>query len=245
MTSIRKLTKNGKALILAYDPLDHVDHGFHDNKINAEKVLKLAADNEYTGVILQYKDAERYYRKYKGKVPLILKLNGKTKVSKGDLISLKDCSVSDAVRLGASAVGYTIFVGSLHEEDMYNEFVKIRKEAYRKDLPTILWMLPKGAGVRKDGGKKVLSYAAKKGLELGADVIKIRYRGSWISLRGIVKKAGITRVFVGADVMDERKLKRIAKTSVSGKAAGIVVGKNVWSSKDPKKISEKLKEILF
>ena len=55
--------------------------------------------------------------------PLIVKLNGKTSFHKGEEpLSLQLCTVDKAIQLGAKAVGYTIYVGSEHEEKMMQEF---------------------------------------------------------------------------------------------------------------------------
>ena len=57
--------------------------------------------------------AEKFYWEFAGEVPLVLKINGKTEVPADDeALSPLNASVEDAVRLGADAVGYTLYVGS-------------------------------------------------------------------------------------------------------------------------------------
>jgi len=66
-----------------------------------------------------------------------VKLNGKTNLAGGDPVSGQICSVDEAIELGAVAVGYSIYIGSVHEKEMLQEFAKIQKEAHKKDLPVI------------------------------------------------------------------------------------------------------------
>jgi len=94
---------------------------------------------------LQEGVAEKYYSKEYRKTPLIVKLNGKTAFQKGrDPVSLQLCTVERAVELGAVGIGYTIYVGSEHEEEMMVEFSRIEDEAHKAGLVVIAWMYPRG-----------------------------------------------------------------------------------------------------
>jgi fructose-bisphosphate aldolase, class I len=62
--------------------------------------------------------AEKFYWDYAGEVPLVLKLNGKTEIpSDAAALSPLHATVADAVRLGADAVGYTLYVGTPAQRD--------------------------------------------------------------------------------------------------------------------------------
>ena len=115
--------------------------------------------------------AEKYYN---GEVPLILKLNGKTKLHKGEPISRQLASVKEAKDLGAIGVGYTVYVGSEYESEMMAEFGRIEQEAEELGLLVIGWMYPRGKGVLEPNSPDTVAYAARVGLELGADYVKIK-----------------------------------------------------------------------
>ena len=67
----------------------------------------------FNGVVLQIGLAEKFFWDFAGEVPLVLKLNGKTDIpSDAEALSSEHASVEEAVRLGADAVGYTLYVGS-------------------------------------------------------------------------------------------------------------------------------------
>src|SRR3989338_10740409 len=110
---IKPLLKNGKALILACDHgLEHGPKDFTIETINPEYVLDIAVKGKYNAMVLQKGLAEKYKANYSKKVPLIVKLNGKTNIPHIEPISLQHCSVKKAADLGAVGVGYTIYLGS-------------------------------------------------------------------------------------------------------------------------------------
>ncbi|MEA3378658.1 MAG: fructose-bisphosphate aldolase, partial [Nanoarchaeota archaeon] len=77
--------KKGKSLLLAYDQgLEHGPTDFNDKNIDPDYIMDIAIKGKFNGIILQKGIAEKYYQ---GKIPLILKLNGKTKFLKGDPLS--------------------------------------------------------------------------------------------------------------------------------------------------------------
>jgi class I fructose-bisphosphate aldolase len=243
MVGLGKITKKGKALYLAYDQgLEHGPVDFNDKNVDPNYIIDIAKKSKVSGVIYQKGIAEKYSSKG---VPLIVKLNGKTSLVKGEPLSRQLCTVKEAVKLKAKAVGYTIYIGSRHEDVMFREFEKIEKEAHKKNLPVILWAYPRGKGINELSGKN-LAYAARVGLELGADIIKIRYNGDIGDLKWAVRSAGRTKVVVagGKKKSPEGFLKE-AKEVMKAGAIGLAVGRNIWQAKEPMKVVDKLNKIIW
>jgi fructose-bisphosphate aldolase, class I len=112
-----------------------------------------------------------------GQVPTILKLNNSDTLAKmPDPCSAVTASVKDAVRLGCSAIGYTIYPGSGQRNVMYEELRELVREAKEYGLPTIVWAYPRGSGMSKDGelAIDVVAYAAQISCQLGAHVVKVK-----------------------------------------------------------------------
>ncbi|MDP1808701.1 MAG: fructose-bisphosphate aldolase, partial [Actinomycetota bacterium] len=107
---------NGTLLLLPIDQgLEHGPVDFFDNpdSLDPEFQFRLAVEGGFSGIALHFGLAQKYLRRYAGKVPLVLKVNGKTTIpSDSCAFSPLTGSVEDAVRLGADAVGYTLYVGS-------------------------------------------------------------------------------------------------------------------------------------
>jgi len=245
---LNKIMKKGKALFLSYDQgLEHGPTDFNDKNVDPLYILNIAKKGGYQGIVFQKGIAEKYQKEIKkSKVPLILKLNGKTKISKGEPISSQISTVEEAVKLGASAVGYTIYIGSEHEAEMIKDFEKIERKAHEKGMPVVAWIYPRGKAVKNDSSREMISYAARVGLELGADIVKLKYGGNPRDLKWAVKSAGRTKVVVAGGVKKGEKifLKQVREIIKAG-AVGLAIGRNVWQSKKSLEITKKIKRIIW
>src|SRR5881397_490768 len=245
-TRMNTFLRDGKGLLLAYD--QGFEHGpsadFNDKNIDPNYILDIASRGEFTGVVLHKGVAEKYYN---GKVPLILKLNGKSSLPKGEPISTQICTVEEAIGLGAKGIGYTIYLGSVHENIMLQEFGDIQREAHEEGVPAIAWIYPRGEAVKNDTAPEIVAYAARAGLEVGADAVKIKYTGDPTSFRWAVKAAGLARVFMsgGPKASTDDMFLNQVKGAIDGGATGLAVGRNVWQHEDPLKMASALQEIIF
>lgn len=267
MIDLTKISRHGYALFLAYDQgLEHGPTDFNDESVDPENILKIAQSGFYTGFICQKGIAEKYNiwdkngqaqgpaptdnNEFVGTnprvCPLVLKLNGKTKLAADEPMAEQICSVEEAIKLGAAAVGYTIYLGSEFEEKMLKKFSQIERQAHEKNLPVIAWMYPRGKSIQNPDSVETIAYAARVGLEIGADVVKVRFPSSLQNLQWIVKSAGRCKVvFAGGAKLAETEFFETAKTVMQAGAFGLAVGRNVWQSDHPEEISEKLAEIVF
>jgi fructose-bisphosphate aldolase, class I len=115
--------------------------------------------------------------RFAGQVPLILKLNDSDTLAALDQpISAVTASVRDALRLGCTAIGYTIYPGSGARNRMYEDLRELVLEAKEHGLPTIVWAYPRGGDLSKDGEQAidVVAYAAQISCQLGAHVVKVK-----------------------------------------------------------------------
>jgi len=269
-----RLMPNGKAMILAYDQgFEHGPRDFWENQESRrlEYILDIAQKGRFTGIVLHAGLAEKYEFEIKdSNIPLILKLNGKSELyTEEDPYAPQLYSVEDALSLGATAVGYTVYTGSKYEDEMHKEFAQIIRKAHSKGIPAIGWMYPRGESLfdRKSASRtfkialeeqeekklaidetpSVVAYGARIGLELGADIVKVKYTGSPETFRWIVECAAPTKVVMSGGPMtktDEEFLS-IVKDVLTAGAVGIAVGRNVWQRKAPLNITKKLYRIIF
>jgi len=241
-----KLLKKGRALFLAYDQgMEHGPSDFNDKNVDPLYIIDIAKKGGYSGVIFQKGIAEKYREEIEG-VSLIVKLNGKTNLVKGEPISRQLCTVDEAVKLGAVGVGYTIYLGSQHESKMMQEFEKIQREARSKGLMVIVWIYPRGKGVRGKSRRKLMAYCARVGLEIGADIIKIKYEGFLKDLKLAVENAGRTKIVIaGGSKKGEKELLKEVKEIIRAGCIGLAIGRNVWQAKEPLKVTKKIKKIIW
>ena len=123
-------------------------------------------------------------RDYAGRLPLILKLNNKDSLlEEKDPTQALTGSVEDALRLGACAIGFTIYPGSAERFAMYERIRALAEEAKQAGLAVVVWSYPRGSGLDKNGETAidVCGYAAQIAAQLGAHIIKVKLPTSHIA----------------------------------------------------------------
>ncbi|MEO8812239.1 MAG: class I fructose-bisphosphate aldolase [Caulobacteraceae bacterium] len=116
-------------------------------------------------------------REFAGDIPLILKTNDSDVLRDDpDPNQALTGSVADALRLGASAVGFTIYPGSAHEDAMYTQLRDLAREARQNGLAVVVWSYPRGSSLSKEGETAidVVGYAVQIAAQLGAHIIKVK-----------------------------------------------------------------------
>lgn len=115
--------------------------------------------------------------RHAGEIPLILKLNDHDLLhDEKDPISAQTASVRDVLRLGAVAMGFTIYPGSARAQEMYQQLRELAEEAKSYGLAVVVWSYPRGSGLSKEGETAidVVAYAAHIAAQLGAHIIKVK-----------------------------------------------------------------------
>lgn len=111
-------------------------------------------------------------------LPLILKINDHDGIGgdEKDPDQALTGSVEDALRLGCVAIGFTIYPGSTHARDMYEEIRAAAATAKAAGLAVVIWSYPRGSGLSKEGETAidVCGYAAHLAAQLGAHIIKVK-----------------------------------------------------------------------
>jgi class I fructose-bisphosphate aldolase len=124
---------------------------------------------------------------FAGAIPTILKMNSANSLMPDDQPKTQaiTASVDDALRLGASAIGFTIYPGSSAALEMFAEISALREEAAAKGIATVIWSYPRGEALDKDGETAIdiTAYAAQIAALLGAHIIKIKLSTDHLSLK--------------------------------------------------------------
>jgi fructose-bisphosphate aldolase, class I len=265
---------NGTLLLLPIDQgIEHGPRDFFPNPASKdpEYQFRLAAEAGYSAIACQIGLATKYYPDYAGQVPLLLKVNGKTDVPSSDeALSTTNASVEDAVRLGADAVGYTLYVGSPRQDDDLHQLQQVRQDCDRYGMPLVVWAYPRGSAIEKKGGRDsfyAIDYAARLTMEMGADVVKLNmpklnpekdkdapapYNEMEVSqedaIRHVVESAGRSLVVLsGGSKVDDDKLLEQTRFIMEAGGSGVIYGRNVWQREwgQAVEIIEQIKEIML
>ena len=253
-----KLGGTGKLVILPVD--QGFEHGparsFAKNEIayDPHYHFKLAINAGLSAFAAPLGMLEAGANTFAGQIPLIMKLNSSNSLSRE-----KDApsqaitgSVSEAVRLGCSAVGFTIYPGSDDALNMISEIQEIALEAKDSGLAVVVWSYPRGGNISKNGETAIdiVSYAAHMAALVGAHIIKVKPPTSHIELeeakkvyesenipieklsdriRHVVQSCFQGRrlvVFSGGTAKDEDSLLNEIKDLYLGGASGSIIGRN-------------------
>lgn len=176
-----QLAGTGKLVILPVD--QGFEHGparsFAKNSAGYDPLYhyQLAIDAGCNAYAAPLGFLEAGARQYAGRIPTILKLNNSDSLySSDDPMPAVTGSVKDALRLGCAAVGFTIYPGSAHRNEMYGQLRAIAEEAKEHGLAVVVWSYPRGSGLSKEGETAidVIAYAAQIAAQLGAHIIKVK-----------------------------------------------------------------------
>ena len=243
------LTRDGKILILAYDHgLEHgpVDFEGVPESADPERVFDVATHDAVTSLAVQKGVAEAYYPSYEDDVDLLAKLNGTSNLWRGEPDSAVNWSVDYAHEVGADSIGFTVYGGSNNEIEMVEEWRDAQEKAREYGMATVMWSYPRGQGLRNAKTPETIAYSARLGLELGADVAKVKYPGSQDAMEETVRVAGKTNVVMsgGSKRSDEAFLSNV-KSVIDAGGAGLAVGRNVFQRENPERILDALEQVIF
>ncbi|MCK6553807.1 class I fructose-bisphosphate aldolase [Candidatus Binatia bacterium] len=161
---------------------------------------------------------------FAGEIPLILKLNNSDSLYTGaDPCPAITGSVDDALRLGCSAIGYTIYPGSAFRNQMYGDLRALAEEAKRKGLAVVVWSYPRGSALSKEGETAidVAAYAAQIAAQLGAHVIKVKPPSAHLE-QGAAKKV-YEKERIPTGTLAER-VKHVVQSAFAGRRIVIFSG---------------------
>ncbi|MDR3425789.1 MAG: class I fructose-bisphosphate aldolase [Alphaproteobacteria bacterium] len=210
---------------------------------------------------------------FAGAIPTILKMNSANSLSrqKENADQAVTASVNDALRLGCSAIGFTVYPGSDAMYDQYEEFRELSAEAKAKGLAVVLWAYPRGGAVTKEGelGLDVIAYGAHMAALLGANIIKVKLPSGFLEqkeakkvyeekkiplatqaerVKHIMQAAFNGKrivVFSGGAAKGEDSVLNDARAILAGGGNGSIIGRNCFqrSREDALKLLDQIVEI--
>ena len=157
---------------------------------------------------------------FAGQIPTILKVNSSNSWATS-IASARTASVEDALRLGCSAIGFTIYPGSDAIADAMEMIADMSAEAKSVGLATVIWSYPRGGKLSKEGelALDVGAYAAHMAALLGAHIIKVKLPSNHIE-QGDAKKS-----YEGTDWSNQAdRVRHVVQSSFAGRRIVVFSG---------------------
>ena len=216
--------QNKRALMLA------VDHGYFlgptEKLENPKKVI--APLLKHCDSLMLTRGVQRTSVPATTETPMVLRVSGGSSII-GDDLSQEDITVSidDAIRLNASALAMSIFVGSKYEYQTVVNLGKLVNEAAKYGLP-VLAVTAVGKELGKDA--RYLSLACRMAAEQGAHIVKTYYCENF---EKVVQSCPVPIIVAGGKKIPERDALQLTYNSIKAGAVGVDIGRNVWQSEHP------------
>ena len=175
---------------------------------------------------------------FSGMIPTILKMNSANSHS-----TIKDqaitSNVKDALRLGCTAIGFTIYPGSDNQFSMLEELQEITLEAKSYGLAVVVWSYPRGGELSQKGETSidVTAYAAHIAALMGAHIIKVKPPSDHLELKSAAET--YEKCNIEIDTL-EKRIAHIMQSTFNGKRIVVFSG---GASKNTEDIFNEIRSI--
>jgi len=163
----------------------------------------------------------------KATVPIVLRVSGGTSVLKELSNEGVTTSMEEAIRLNASAVAVSVFVGSEHEKETLMNLSGLVDEGERFGVP-VLAVTAVGREMNRDS--RYLGLACRMAAELGARIVKTYYCDDF---ERVVDSCPVPLVIAGGKKLPEKEALELARNAVAKGAVGVDMGRNIFQSSNP------------
>jgi len=216
---------DNRALMLA------VDHGYFLGPTEKLEVPRktIAPLIKYCDSIMLTRGVQRTSVDPKSSTPIVLRVSGGSSIIGGDLSNEQiTVSIKDAIRLNASALAMSIFVGSKYEQQTIVNLGRLVNEAEEYGIPVLAV-----TAVGKEIGQKdarYLSLACRIAAEQGAHIVKTYYCENFDK---VTASCPVPIIVAGGKKIAERDALELTYNSIKHGAVGVDMGRNIWQSDNP------------
>jgi len=173
--------------------------------------------------------------------PIILRVSGGTSMAGKDLANEGiTTSIEEVIRLNASAVGISVFVGSDYEHQTLLNLAKLVDEGERYGIP-VMAVTAVGKELEKRDAR-YLALACRIAAELGAKIVKTYWCENF---EKVVNGCPVPVVIAGGPKVDsEVQVFEFVHNGMQKGAIGINLGRNVWQNEHPVAMIKALRSIV-
>jgi putative autoinducer-2 (AI-2) aldolase len=218
-----RVMRSGKTVMLA------VDHGYFQGPTtgleNPRKMITPLIP--YADSLMLTRGVLRTSVDPEQDVPIVLRVSGGTSILKELSNEGVTTSIEEAVRLNASAVAVSIFVGSEYEKESLMNLSHLVDEGERFGIP-VLAVTAVGREMNRDA--RYLGLACRIAAELGAQVVKTYYCDDF---EKVMNSCPVPVVIAGGKKLPEKEALVLASNAISKGAAGVDMGRNIFQSSNP------------
>jgi putative autoinducer-2 (AI-2) aldolase len=160
-------------------------------------------------------------------VPIVLRVSGGTSILRELSNEGLTVAIEDAIRLNASAITLSIFVGAEGERETLLNLARLVDEGQRHGIP-VLAVTAVGKDMVRDA--RYLSLCCRIAAEIGAHFVKTYYCEGF---EEVVASTPVPLVIAGGKKLPERDAIELASKAIRAGAKGVDMGRNIFQSDCP------------
>jgi len=162
--------------------------------------------------------------------PIILRVSGGTSMVGADLANEGiTTDIDEVIRLNASAMGLSIFVGTDYEKDSLLSLSKLVNEGERYGIP-VMAVTAVGKELEKRDAR-YLALCSRIAAELGARIVKTYWCEGF---EKVVRGCPVPVVMAGGPQVDtELEVFQFVHDGIQKGAIGVNLGRNIWQNEHP------------
>jgi len=217
--------KTGRSVMLA------VDHGYFQGPTTGLRNIKKTTDPllTYADALMITRGALRNWIPAEMDKPVILRVSGGQSILKELSNEIITTSIEDVIRVNASAITCSVYIGGEHEKQSIKNLSKIVNQGQDYGIPVLAVT---AVGKEMTRGSKYLSLACRICVELGAHIVKTYYCER--AFEEVIEACGnVPVVIAGGKKIEERAALKMAKDAIKAGAVGVDMGRNVFQSNNP------------
>ncbi|MGW2420996.1 2-amino-3,7-dideoxy-D-threo-hept-6-ulosonate synthase [Streptomyces sp. NPDC001709] len=224
-----------------------LDHSLSDGPVATAAgfagLVGAMADNDVDGIVVHKGRVRFLPLELLGEMALVVHLNGSTRHAPDADAKILVGAVEEAVALGADSVSVHINLGSSNEAAQLTDLGAVADRCARWGVPLLAMVYPRGPRVTDPTDPALLAHAANVAADLGADIVKLPYTGSPVTMREVVEASPIPVVTAGGGVVgDTEKFLDLIDSTMESGVLGVAVGRNVFRSPDPGRLARSVAE---
>ncbi len=238
MAKLDKVSRNGRILMVP------MDHGISMGPVvDPRTVLPFVAD--HATCVAVHKGLLPHVAPFRDRLGAFMHISASTDLAPDTQDKRIVGTVAEALRRGADGVSIHINLGSRTEADQIEAVGAVSAACSEHDVPLFAMVYPRGPGITDPTDPHLVAHAARLGVELGADAVKVPYTGDPATFENVVDGAlGIPVVVAGGPKGDLDELLGHLKGARDAGAAGVSIGRNVFEAGDPAAAMRAIAEVF-
>ena len=233
--------EDGRALIVA---MDHGSQGPMRGLEQPGRILDEVVEGGADAILTSLGIATTFIRKIE-RCGLIVRMDGGSGFGTPEVHAWQRYPVSDAVAIGADAVGCMGLIGWPCEAENLRYMTQLTSECLRTGMPLMVETMPFSDTVPGPDLAGGVAKGARMAAEFGADLVKTTYTGNPDTFRVVVESTFVPVVILGGPKVDsDEQLLAMVREALQAGASGVAFGRNIWQHPAPGKLVRALAAVV-